>query len=266
MDSILVVCINVLFEALQPPPSSALLTICVFSLKKEQRLGSFDVGFLTLPLAITEMPGANFWAVALFFTLEVLGYSSAFAMLDAIVTLVMDSGIRFSRPVVVTALVIVSFPCSPPYCTEFGYYLLDGIDRWINGVSLIFVVFAECVSATTVYRWKDVVASEGAPAWIVYNAGYFGGLVFGVAVAHAVSRVAGTSLGFGLYIAGSTISTLVGRTPESPAPRFWSRSVNVSRFWHVVFYSVRKLTAHLFTQIINIQIGQSTEARSECCR
>jgi len=240
MDSILIVCCNVLFEGFAAFAVFGVVGYLRLFPEEGTRLGSFVVGFLTLPLAITEMPGANFWAVALFFTLVVLGYSSAFAMLDAIATLVMDSGIRFSREVVVTALVIISFLCSLPYCTEFGYYLLDGIDRWINDVSLIFVVFAECVSATTVYRWKDVVASVGAPAWIIYNTGYFGGLIFGVAVAHAVSPPAGAGLGFGLYIAGSIISTLIGRTPDSAAPRFWSRNVYFSRFWYVAFYSVRK--------------------------
>lgn len=46
-------------------------------------IGGFTIGFLTLPAAVVEMPGANLWAVLLFFTLMVLGFSSAFAMLDA---------------------------------------------------------------------------------------------------------------------------------------------------------------------------------------
>jgi solute carrier family 6 GABA transporter-like protein 1 len=56
------------------------------------------------------MPGANFWAVLLFFTLIVLGFSSAFVMLDVVVTLICDSGMtKASRPVVVTALTVLSF-------------------------------------------------------------------------------------------------------------------------------------------------------------
>jgi solute carrier family 6 GABA transporter-like protein 1 len=56
------------------------------------------------------MPAANFWAVLLFLTLIVLGFSSAFVMLDVVVTLICDSGmVKASRPVVVTAVTVVSF-------------------------------------------------------------------------------------------------------------------------------------------------------------
>jgi solute carrier family 6 GABA transporter-like protein 1 len=74
------------------------------------RLGAFTVGFLTLPEAVLQMPGANFWAILLFFTLVVLGFSSAFVMLDVVVTLICDSGmVKASRPVVVTVLTVLSF-------------------------------------------------------------------------------------------------------------------------------------------------------------
>jgi solute carrier family 6 GABA transporter-like protein 1 len=100
-------------------------------------VGGFSIGFQTLPTAIEQMPGANFWAVALFFTLMTLGFSSAFAMLDAVVTLTMDTGIKYSRPVVVTSLTLLSLALSLPYCTEFGYWLLDGyvdcVSRYLRG-------------------------------------------------------------------------------------------------------------------------------------
>jgi SNF family Na+-dependent transporter len=79
-------------------------------LKDLFRLGAFVVGFLTLPEAVLQMPGANFWAFVLFFTLIVLGFSSAFVMLDVVVTLICDSGLtKLSRPWVVTILTFISF-------------------------------------------------------------------------------------------------------------------------------------------------------------
>jgi solute carrier family 6 GABA transporter-like protein 1 len=63
---------------------------------------------------------------------------------------------RYSRPVIVTALTVRSFLVCLPYCTQFGYYLLDGVDRWINNVALIAVVWGEVVMSTTVYRWTDI--------------------------------------------------------------------------------------------------------------
>lgn len=110
MDACLICGSNVLFENFA---AFAIFGVVGFLRRWPQdgeRLGAFVVGFLTLPEAVLQMPGANFWAVLLFFTLVVLGFSSAFVMLDVVVTLICDSGIvKASRPVVVTALTILCF-------------------------------------------------------------------------------------------------------------------------------------------------------------
>ncbi|KAK8111721.1 SNF-domain-containing protein [Apiospora kogelbergensis] len=188
MDAILICGSNVLFENFAAFAVFGVVGFLRRWPQEGERLGAFVVGFLTLPEAVIQMPGANFWAVLLFFTLVVLGFSSAFVMLDATATLLVDSGIKYSRPVIVTFLTIMSFLMCLPYCTEFGYYLLDGVDRWINNVALIFVVWSEVVSATTVYRWEDVVAQTGLPAFLVYNFGYIGGQIVGVSVAHGTGH------------------------------------------------------------------------------
>lgn len=209
------------------------------------RLGAFVVGFLTLPEAVLQMPGANFWAILLFFTLIVLGFSSAFVMLDVVVTLICDSGLtKLSRPWVVTILTVLSFLMCIPYCTEFGYYLLDGVDRWVNNVALIFVVWTEVTSATTVYRWSDIVEQTGLPAFVVYNFGFFGGQFIGIVVAHGISNpVAGVATGIGLYVVCAVIATIIARSPSTQAPRFtrkdiWNSSNFIRRFWFLAFYSV----------------------------
>lgn len=238
MDSILIVGSNVLFENIAAFAVYGVVGFLGLFPQDGVRLGSFQVGFITLPSAVTQMPGANFWAVLLFFTLMVLGYSSAFAMVDAVVTLVMDAQPRWNRPLVVSAIVLVFFLLSLPYCTEFGYYLLTGIDRWTNDVALVFVVWAECVTSTTVYRWRDVVGQVGMRAFVIYNAGFFGGMVFGAAVAHAVSPAAGAGVGFGLFIGGTMVSVLISKTPDADAPRLWNKSVHAARLWYLALYSV----------------------------
>lgn len=245
MDSLIIVCSNVFFENLAAFAVFGVVGFLGLMPDPANPLGSYSVGFLTLPLAAVEMPGAQFWSVCIFFTLFVLGFSSSFAMLDAIVTLWMDSGTKLSRPIVVTTLVIVSFLCSLPYCTQFGTYLLNGVDRWLNDVALVFVVFSECIASNVVYRWKDVASQVGLPAFLVYNTGYFGGLIFGTAVAHAVSPEAGAGLGFGLYIAGSLFSVLIAKTPNSPAARFWDKYPYAAKFWYVAFYSGAQLRRDL---------------------
>ncbi|KAG6119136.1 hypothetical protein E4U14_005805 [Claviceps sp. LM454 group G7] len=187
MDSILIVARNVLFENIAAFAVYGVVGFLGISPKDGVRLGSFTVGFVTLPSAVAQMPGANFWAVMLFLTLMVMGYSSAFAMVDAIVTLIMDAQPRWNRTIVVTWVVAVFLLLSLPYCTEFGYHLLTAVDRWINDVALVFVVWAECAVSTTVYRWRDVVGQVGLTAFTVYNTGYFGGMILGIVISQVFS-------------------------------------------------------------------------------
>lgn len=249
MDAILICGSNVLFENFA---AFAVFGVVGYLRRWPEdgvRLGAFVVGFLTLPEAVLQMPGSNFWAVLLFFTLIVLGFSSAFVMLDVAVTLICDSGLtKHSRPTVVTCLTLLCFLMCIPYCTEFGYYLLDGVDRWVNNIALIFVVWTEVTSSTTVYRWTDIVEQTGLPAFAIYNFGFFGGQFIGIVLAHGLSNPwAGAVAGIGLYIVCSIIASFMARTPDQPAPaividyrRFdpWNCCTPVQRFWYLAFYSV----------------------------
>lgn len=239
MDAFLICGSNVLFENFA---AFAVFGVVGYLRRWPQdgvRLGAFVVGFLTLPEAVLQMPGANWWAILLFFTLVVLGFSSAFVMLDAVATMAVDSGIKLSRPTIVTLLTLFSFLICLPYCTEFGYYLLDGIDRWVNNVALIFVVWSEVVSATTVYRWRDAVSQTGLPAFVIYNVGYFGAQVFGISLAHGIGNPwAGAVAGIGFFILLAIIATFVSSTPHITPPSFWKWHPLLSRFWYLAFYSV----------------------------
>ncbi|RYP93419.1 hypothetical protein DL770_000462 [Monosporascus sp. CRB-9-2] len=251
MDAILICGSNVLFENVAAFAVFGVVGYLRLWPEEGVRLGAFVVGFLTLPEAVLHMPGANFWAFLLFFTLVVLGFSSAFVMLDAAATLCVDSGLPYSRPVIVTALTLLSFLLCLPYCTEFGFYLLDGIDRWVNNVALIFVVWSEVVSATTVYRWTDVVDQTGLPAFGVYNFGYLGAQILGVAVAHGVGHPGyGAVAGFGLYIVCSVIAVLIAKSPYARAASFWDSNAFLSRFWYLAFYSGNQLKRDL-----NVVVG-----------
>lgn len=201
--------------------------------------GSFDIGFITFPAALEALPGSNFWSAIWFLTLLVLGISSAFAMLDAVITMVLDANPHYKRIWVVTGCVTLCYLVSLPFCTEFGYHLLNNVDAWINNLALVFVVWSECVAATTVYRWKDVISQVGLPAFLVYNIGYFSAMILGVILGHAVSPEAGAGLGFGLFITGTLGALFMARTPEYVAPRFWASRPITNRLWWLAFYSVR---------------------------
>ncbi|KAI5202646.1 SNF-domain-containing protein [Aureobasidium subglaciale] len=253
MDAVLICGSNVLFENFA---AFAIFGVVGFLRRWPQdgeRLGAFVVGFLTLPEAVLQMPGANFWAALLFLTLIVLGFSSAFVMLDVVATLLVDSGVKYSRPVIVTGLTLISFLMCLPYCTEMGYYLLDGVDRWINNVALIFVVFSEVVSATTVYRWSDVTGQVGMSAFIVYNIGYFGGLLVGISVAHGLESAGpGAGAGFGFFVICTLISAIIAHDPEPSSKGFRAKlQGRATQLWYVAFYSGNQLRRDL-----NLVVGQ----------
>ena len=239
MDAILICGSNVLFENFAAFAIFGVIGYLEKWPKDGEELGAFTVGFLTLPEAVLHMPGSNFWAVLVFFTLVVLGFSSAFVMVDVVATLIVDSGLKVSRPIVVTVLIILSFLLCLPYCTEFGYYLLSGIDAFMNDIALIFVVWSEIVGATTVYRWNDIVSQTGMPAFLLYNVGYFGGQIVGVSVAHGLEfPPAGAGAGFGVYVVCTVVASSIASTPAVKAPSFWASHPFLSRFWYLAFYSV----------------------------
>ncbi|KAF9872155.1 Sodium: neurotransmitter symporter family protein [Colletotrichum karsti] len=213
-----------------------------------ERLNTFVVGFLTYPEAIAEMPGANFWGVLFFATLFILGLGSAFALLETLVTMVCDTdwGKKYPRPYVSTIIVVASFLISLPFCTEFGYSLVDAADTWINYLALFWIVWCEAVCATTLYRYRDVVDQCGLASWCLYNIfGYIGGTVVGLIVAHAVSPDTGAGVGFGMFIVGIIASVMMGSDPTAYCPRFFSKSPCLRKLWYLSSYSGNQLRRDL---------------------
>lgn len=241
-DAFIIVCSNCLFESIAAFAVFGIVGFLKLWPDENPPMASFAIGFVTYPEAITQMPGANFWAVLFFFTLMLLGISSSFAMLDAIVTLLMDSdwGRMASRPMVATSLVVLCFLLGLPYCTHFGTYFLNGIDWGVNNIALVFVVWAECVSATTIYRYKDVAGQVGMPSLITYNAGFFGGQILGVIVGNVVSPAAGAGVGFGIFLIGLVVSLAISHHPDmlTAVPKFFLKNKYFTILYFVAFYSV----------------------------
>jgi len=215
-------------------------------------LGTFVTGFITYPAALAQMPGAPFFSIVFFFTLFLLGLTSAFSLLEVMTTLILDTdwGSRFPRWIVCTAVTIVSALISLIYCTEFGLQALDAVDTYVNGIALFFVVWCETFAATSMYRWRDVAAEVGTIAYLIYTVGFVAAQALGIGIAYATTPGIGAGIGFGIFFASLAISVLVAKTPSIPAPRFWGNNVFLSRFWWIGFYSGNQLTRDL-----NVVVG-----------
>lgn len=242
-DAVLLVFTNAFLEASLAFAAFGIVGFMGMKPDPENPMGSYSLGFMTYPEAFANMPGSNFWSALFFLTLVVVGVSSTFVMLDAVMTLVMDSAFararNWSRAWVATVLVLVVFLLSLPNCTQFGYYYLDGIDRWINNVGLVFVVWAECVSATTIYRFEDVVDQVGLPAFAVYNAGFFGAQLLSLIIGHTVSVPAGAGVGFGIFAVAAVAAVFMSKAPTiKVTARLFGKNKHGAIVYYLAFYSV----------------------------
>ncbi|KLJ11513.1 hypothetical protein EMPG_13293 [Blastomyces silverae] len=246
-DSVIIACCNSLYEVIGAFAVFGIVGYLGLRPEEGDQLGTFTVGFLTYPLAVTELPGSAFWAVIFFFTIMLVGISSAFALVESVVTLICDTdwGKKVPRTVVCTVVIVVSFLLSLMYCSEFGFYLLDAVDTWLNNFSLLFMAFSECIAITTLYRYKEVVGQIGGIPYLIYNVGYVSAMILGIGVAHATTPWAGAVMGFGLFIACSVLAMLLAKNPDTRAPRFWANNTMLERFWWMAFYSGNQLTRDL---------------------
>lgn len=264
-DAILICCSNSLFEISCGFAVFAVVGYLEMTPANTGQVGSFTLGFITLPEGLAQMPAAQVWSVLFFFTLFLLAVSSAFVMLDTIVTTLCDTdrGRRIPRIYVTTTTTIIAFLVSLIYCTEFGPALLDGIDMNTNNIVLPMAVFSECYAATVVYRSIDVVGQVGIPAFAVHQLGYLGGLLVGLLLAHNVSIAAGLGVGFGMYFGLVGLSVLVAKTPDSVPPRFWGRNMYLARLWWLAFYSVNKYLMLIFFLWFWLTLHQGQQLRRD---
>jgi solute carrier family 6 GABA transporter-like protein 1 len=102
----------------------------------------------------------------------------------------------------------------------------------------VFVVWSECVTSTTVYRWKDVEGQVGRISFILYQIAFFAGQIFGVAIAQGVSAPAGAITGFVIYIVFTTAALVLAKTPDVRAPWIFGSNAFMSKIFYLAFYSV----------------------------
>lgn len=215
-------------------------------------LGTFVTGFITYPEALAQMPGAPFFSIVFFFTLFLLGLTSAFSLLEVMTTLIMDSdwGKRLPRWAVSTAVTVVSVLISLIYCTEFGLQALDAVDTYVNDIALFFTVWCETFAATSLYRCRDVVSQVGWTGYLVYTVGFVAAQALGIGIAYASQPGIGAGVGFAIFFASVAAGVLLSKTPNMPAPRFFGNNAFMSRFWWIAFYP-----GHQLTRDLNVFVG-----------
>lgn len=109
--------------------------------------------FIVYPEGIATLPGAPFWAVIFFLMLLTLGLDSSFGGSEAIITALSDEFpvLRKHREVFVACLFSLYFIVGLAFCTEGGALVVNLMDNFAAGYSILFAVFFETMVVSWAY-------------------------------------------------------------------------------------------------------------------
>lgn len=145
----------------------------------------FSLVFGTWPVVFGSFSGGEHWVRLLFFNLFLLGIDSAFSILEAPITIVMDyikksdkkiNGKAVPKWMVSFAFAFLAFLLSIMYATDAGLYFLDTVDFYINFV-LLFIGIFETFSAGWVYGIEEQIETLGPTIVFSYMVANFGSVV-----------------------------------------------------------------------------------------
>mmetsp|Transcript_20522 Transcript_20522/g.44660 ORF Transcript_20522/g.44660 Transcript_20522/m.44660 type:complete len:654 (-) Transcript_20522:252-2213(-) len=129
--------------------------------------------FGVYPAALSTIPGGIHWVRFFFLNMILLGLDSAFALVEAVASLVSDSqyGHTVSKPMVVAGVCGIGFFGGLLYTTDAGLLFLDTMDFYVN-FAVLFLGFCKALSAGWFYGMKRQVKNIGDRWNIAYA--YFG--------------------------------------------------------------------------------------------
>eukprot|EP00397_Hematodinium_sp_SG-2012_P007198 GEMP01007240.1.p1 GENE.GEMP01007240.1~~GEMP01007240.1.p1 ORF type:complete len:801 (+),score=195.40 GEMP01007240.1:415-2817(+) len=174
--------------------------------------GGFSLAFGTYPVVLSTLPGPNFWNALFFLTLFLLGIDSAFAILEAGITVLLDTKLcaRVGRMTMVSAYCGVSFLAALPYMTNIGFPLLDVVDHYATQ-GLLLVGLFECIAAGWVYRYTETCAKCGVwPTRMLIVAVFFPVFLIGVIAIGITAPAASGDVGMSQGALAAAVALPVG--------------------------------------------------------
>ncbi|KAM9789032.1 sodium- and chloride-dependent GABA transporter ine [Neosynchiropus ocellatus] len=113
--------------------------------------------YIVYPQAFANMPVPQLWAVLFFFMLLCLGLDSEFAMVEVMITSLMDQyeqlllGIFRRKELFVLAICGTAFLFGIPCVMQVGIYVFQLMDHYTAIVSIIFLAFFEIIAVCWAY-------------------------------------------------------------------------------------------------------------------
>jgi len=134
--------------------------------------GGQGLAFVAYPEALSNLPAPHFFSAIFFLMLFFLGLDSEFALFETAVVAIIDSFpvLRRHKTAVTGLLCTLCFLLGLPCITQSGQYVLDLMDTYGAGISVLILAVLEMVAIMWVYGvnkfCKDVEAMLGFyPNW-----------------------------------------------------------------------------------------------------
>ncbi|XP_045164528.1 sodium- and chloride-dependent glycine transporter 1-like [Mercenaria mercenaria] len=133
------------------------------------------LAFVVYPEAVTNLPAPPFWSILFFFMLITLGLDSQFAMVETVLTGCMDQVpvLRQFKTFVILVICAIFFLLGLPLTCSGGMYLLQILDNFVGGWTLLIIGFAENMAIAYCYGvprfCKDLEVMLGFPQNIYFK-------------------------------------------------------------------------------------------------
>ncbi|XP_060075942.1 sodium- and chloride-dependent GABA transporter 1-like [Ylistrum balloti] len=111
------------------------------------------LGFVAYPLAVSQMPLSNVWAVLFFMTMVTLGLDSMFGLVEAEFDY-FEACFSFMKKRQTISRIVLSSICvliSLPFCTQGGVYLFQLADWYVYAFAPMFFTLIECITVAWIY-------------------------------------------------------------------------------------------------------------------
>ncbi|GCB66533.1 sodium- and chloride-dependent neutral and basic amino acid transporter B(0+)-like [Scyliorhinus torazame] len=135
----------------------------------------FGLAFIAYPEALAQLPVAPLWSILFFFMLVTLGLDSQFAIIETIVTTLLDkfpNYLRSKRIFVTSGACLLFFLLGLVCVTQAGIYWINLIDHFTAGWGILVAAVAELIALSWVYgvnRFiKDIEMMIGEKHWLFW--------------------------------------------------------------------------------------------------
>jgi len=117
------------------------------------------LAFEAYPDLVTRLPAAPFWAVLFFLMLFTLGLDSQFAIVETILTGILDymPKLRPKKTMIVGAVCFTGFILGLPLCCPGGGFLLDLLDYYAASWPYLFIGLCELIIMAYIYGYNNYI-------------------------------------------------------------------------------------------------------------